>query len=305
MIHVVGITKKFPTVTALHEVSFHVGEKEFFGLLGPNGAGKTTLMNLMVGYLDPDAGHIRIAGEQVTRDGLAYRRHIGLVPQSLALYDDISAQANLEIFGSLYGMEGNALKARIDELLQSVQLSDRRKDRVKTYSGGMKRRLNLIAGLLHRPKVLLCDEPTVGVDPQSRNAIFEYLAQLNSEGTTIVYTTHYMEEAERLCSRIGIIDAGRIIAMGSVDELVGSLPFEETVTIAGNGFSPEKRRLFESFGKVTEAQDHLELEPREGFLFSEFFLALEQHSISNRSVALRRPTLEGLFLHLTGKSLRD
>ncbi len=305
VIAVSHITKKFPTVTALDGVSLEVRDKEFFGLLGPNGAGKTTLMNLLVGYLDPDGGEIRIGSKLVTRDSLASRRNIGLVPQSLALYDDISAEDNLEIFGSLYDMERRALKDRIAELLESVGLFDRRKDRVKTFSGGMKRRLNLIASLLHRPPVLLCDEPTVGVDPQSRNAIFEYLRKLNGEGTTIVYTTHYMEEAERLCDRIGIIDAGRIISMGTVEELLELLPFEETVAIARNSFSPDKREVLEQFGRLTEEEDHWELEPGKGFRMSEFFLALERHDISYKSVGLRRPTLEALFLHLTGRNLRD
>jgi ABC-2 type transport system ATP-binding protein len=210
MIQIKNVTKRFPTVTALDNISLTIREKEFFGLLGPNGAGKTTLMNLLVGYLNLDDGEILIAGEKVTQDGLQTRKNIGLVPQSLALYDDISAEANLEIFGSFFHIEKKLLKERIKEMLESVQLYDRRKDKVKTFSGGMKRRLNLISSLLHDPPLLLCDEPTVGVDPQSRNAIFDYLQMLNQQGKTIVYTTHYMEEAERLCNRIAIIDSGKI-----------------------------------------------------------------------------------------------
>jgi len=207
MIRISDVTKKFPTVTALQNVSLTVADGEFFGLLGPNGAGKSTLMNLLIGYLDPDAGEIFVGDEKVTRDNLEARKNIGLVPQSLALYDDISAQENLEIFGSFYHIEKRTLRDRIEERLRAVELYDRRKDKVSTFSGGMKRRLNLIASLLHDPSLLLCDEPTVGVDPQSRNAIFDYLEMLNREGKTIVYTTHYMEEAERLCTRIAIIDS--------------------------------------------------------------------------------------------------
>ena len=179
MIQISNITKKFATVTALDGVSLTVREKEFFGLLGPNGAGKSTIMNLLVGYLNPDEGEIFINGEKVTQDGLHTRKNIGLVPQSVALYGNISAQENLEIFGSFYRIEKNLLQERIKEKLQLVQLYDRRKDKVKTFSGGMKRRLNLITSLLHDPPILLCDEPTVGVDPQSRNAIFDYLLLLN------------------------------------------------------------------------------------------------------------------------------
>src|SRR5437879_8073539 len=218
MIEIRNLTKKFPTVTALDQISFTVAEKEFFGLLGPNGAGKSTLMNLLVGYLDPDEGEILVGGRSASAEDA--RRSLGFIPQSLALYDDLSALDNLEIFGSFYRLDKRKLAKTIGEQLHSVQLYDRRKDKVKTFSGGMKRRLNLIAGLLHDPDILLCDEPTVGVNPQSRNAIFEYLTGLNRQGKTIIYTTHYMEEAERLCGRIAIIDSGRIIADGTLDELL-------------------------------------------------------------------------------------
>lgn len=212
MIFIKNITKQFPTVTALENFSLTIHRGEFFGLLGPNGAGKSTLMSLLVGYLDPDGGEIFFDKEKITRDSLQSRKTIGLVPQSLALYEDLSALSNLEIFGSFFHIEKKILHERIEEKLHAVQLFDRRKDKVKTFSGGMKRRLNLVASLLHEPEILLCDEPTVGVDPQSRNAIFDYLQSLNKQGKTIVYTTHYMEEVERLCNRIAIIDAGKVIA---------------------------------------------------------------------------------------------
>jgi ABC-2 type transport system ATP-binding protein len=198
MIDVRQITKKFASVTALDEVTLSVQDREFFGLLGPNGAGKTTLMNLLVGYINPDSGTISIDGNNITGKNLEIRKKIGFIPQSLALYDELTAQDNLEIFGQMFGMPGKLLKERIADQLGAVGLYERRKDRVKTFSGGMKRRLNMIASLLHDPAILLCDEPTVGVDPQSRNAIFDFLISLNRQGKTIIYTTHYMEEAESL-----------------------------------------------------------------------------------------------------------
>jgi len=305
MIEIRDITKKYPTVTALSNVSLEVRDGEFFGLLGPNGAGKSTLMNLLVGYLDPDAGRIAIGGETVTRHSLATRRMIGLVPQALALYDDISAQDNLEIFGSFFHIESRVLKARIKERLEAVQLYERRKDKVQTYSGGMKRRLNLAASLLHDPPLLLCDEPTVGVDPQSRNAIFEYLVELNKQGKTIVYTTHYMEEAERLCTRIAIIDSGSIIAEGTLDQLLEKLTIDESISIVKNASTMDKLELFKQFGRLIDESDRVELKPDDRFRLSTFFSFLEQNSISAKFVELQRPTLEALFLHLTGKRLRD
>ncbi|MBI1807929.1 MAG: ABC transporter ATP-binding protein [Ignavibacteria bacterium] len=305
MIEIKSLTKVFPSVTALDKISLTVNDGEFFGLLGPNGAGKSTLMNLLVGYLDPDAGEILVGGEKVTRDGLQTRKAIGLVPQSLALYDDLSAQDNLEIFGSFYHIEKRILRGRIKERLDSVQLYDRRKDKVKNFSGGMKRRLNLIASLLHDPPLLLCDEPTVGVDPQSRNAIFDFLMMLNRQGKTIVYTTHYMEEAERMCSRIAIIDFGKIIADGTVDQLLERLTYDESISIAKNQATMSKAELFKQFGSLIDENDHFELKPNNGFLLSSFFRQLEQNDMSHKFIEMHKPTLEALFLHLTGRRLRD
>jgi ABC-2 type transport system ATP-binding protein len=305
MINIQKITKKYPTVTALDAVTLDVQQQEFFGLLGPNGAGKTTLMNLLVGYINPDAGSITIDGGNVTQDTLEIRKKIGFVPQSIALYDELTAQENLEIFGQMFDIARRLLKKRIEEQLHAVELYDRRKDKVKTYSGGMKRRLNIIASLLHDPIVLLCDEPTVGVDPQSRNAIFDFLISLNKQGKTIIYTTHYMEEAERLCSRIGIIDHGKIIALGTTDELLENLTYEETITIIKNPSTVKNQKVFEKFGTLIEEDDHYELKPAEGFLLSDFFAGIEKKGIRYSWVELQRPTLEALFLQLTGRRLRD
>lgn len=305
MIEIKNITKNFPEVTALDDVSLNIERKQFFGLLGPNGAGKSTLMNLLSGYMNADGGEIRIDGEIVSKDNLKIRRKIGLVPQSIALYDDISATENLEVFGRLYGIKKGLLYAAIAENLNRVQLYERRKDKVKNFSGGMKRRLNIAASLLHDPDILLCDEPTVGVDPQSRNAIFEYLTKLNDEGKTIIYTTHYMEEAERLCSKIAIIDFGKIIADGSLDNLLETLPYEQTILIAKNKITEDKKELFEKFGSLLNEQDKYELKPRDGIKLSDFFAEMEKNGIGYGSIDLRKPTLEALFLHLTGRRLRD
>jgi ABC-2 type transport system ATP-binding protein len=305
MIDIQDIVKKYPTVTALDSVTLKVEQQEFFGLLGPNGAGKTTLMNLLVGYVNPDSGTITIDGESITQDTMEIRKKIGFVPQSLALYDELTAQENLEIFGRMFDISRLLLKKRIEEQLNAVELYDRRNEKVKTFSGGMKRRLNMIVSLLHDPKVLLCDEPTVGVDPQSRNAIFEFLSSLNKQGKTIIYTTHYMEEAERLCSRIGIIDHGKIIALGTLDELLELLTYEETIAILKNPSTEKNQAVFKKFGTLHEEDDHYELKPAEGFLLSKFFAGIEKKGIKYSWVELHRPTLEALFLQLTGRRLRD
>ncbi|MCX6150509.1 MAG: ABC transporter ATP-binding protein [Ignavibacteriales bacterium] len=305
MIQIKSVTKKFPTITAVDNISLEIKEKEFFGLIGPNGAGKSTLMNLLVGYFNPDAGEISINNQKVSIDNLELRKSIGLVPQSLALYDDISAQENLEIFGSLFNIPKNILKEKIKDRLNSVELYERRKDKVRTFSGGMKRRLNMIASLLHDPTVLLCDEPTVGVDPQSRNAIFDFLINLNEQGKTIIYTTHYMEEAERLCSRIAIIDLGKIIAEGSVGELIHKLPYEQTILINKNQTTIHQTDLFKQFGDLIDEQDYFELKPNDGLVLSSFFAKLEKGGIEYQSIVLKKPSLEAVFLHLTGRRLRD
>lgn len=305
MIQIENVTKTFPTVTALDQVSLTIREGEFFGLLGPNGAGKSTLMNLLIGYKKPDAGSITIDGVAIHPEALAVRHRLGLVPQSLALYEELSAEQNLKIFGGFYQIPHAQLKDRIRLHLDAVQLDKRRHDKVKTFSGGMKRRLNIAASLLHDPPILLCDEPTVGVDPQSRNAIFDYLLELNTRGKTIVYTTHYMEEAERLCSRIGIIDHGKIIALGSVGELLEQLKSRETITIVKNPATVGKQATFERFGELHETDDFFELQPKPSLKLSDFFAAMETTNIPYPLIQLRKPTLETLFLHLTGRRLRD
>jgi ABC-2 type transport system ATP-binding protein len=305
MITISELTKSFGSITAVHAVSLSIADGEFYGLLGPNGAGKSTLMNLLTGYLDADAGTITINGLPVSRKASAFRQQLGYVPQSLALYEELNPKENLTIFGQLYNLSGKQLETRVDALLEAVQLNERKKDRVQDFSGGMKRRLNLAASLLHDPLIILCDEPTVGVDPQSRNAIFEYLLSLHHKGKTIIYTTHYMEEAERLCTQLSVIDGGSIIAGGTVDTLLSLLPYEETVTIKKTDETTGITNELEGFGSITESADKIEIKPLPGKPLSALFALLENRHISSRLVELHRPTLEALFLHLTGRRLRD
>jgi ABC-2 type transport system ATP-binding protein len=305
MLQVSNVTKRYGALTALDDLSLDIARGEFFGLLGPNGAGKSTLMSLISGLRAPDAGTLTLDGQTLTAAGKGARLSLGLVPQHIALYPELTADENLRIFGELHGLRGPELRARIDEALEAVQLTDRRRARVKTFSGGMQRRLNLVASLLHRPKLLLCDEPTVGVDPQSRNAIFDYLERLNREGLTIIYSTHYMEEATRLCSRIGIIDHGKLHALGTLDALLTRLPFEEEVRSPA---TPETAPLVTGLagqGEIITTDGQHRFRPESGFKLSQFFARAESLALPPRLFTVQRPTLEALFLHLTGRSLRE
>ena len=262
-------------------------------------------MSLIAGLRSPDSGTLTLDGQPLTTASSVARLSLGLVPQHIALYPELSADENLRIFGSLYRLAGADLRARIDAALEAVQLTDRRRDPVKTFSGGMQRRLNLVAALLHRPKLLLCDEPTVGIDPQSRNAIFEYLERLNREGLTIIYSTHYMEEATRLCSRIGIIDHGKLHALGTLDELLTRLPFEEEIRFPATPATAPFAAQLPALGELTTADHTHRFHPRPATKLSAFFALAEAHALPGRLFHTQRPTLEALFLHLTGRNLRD
>ncbi len=300
-----NVTKRYGRITALDDVSLDIAPGEFFGLLGPNGAGKTTLMSLAAGLRAADTGAVALGGVAVSPADSAARRALGLVPQAIALFPELTAEENLRIFGELQGLRGGELRARVDEAFAAAQLTDRRRSIVKTFSGGMQRRLNLVAALLHRPKLLLCDEPTVGVDPQSRNAIFEYLQQLNRSGITIIYSTHYMEEAERLCSRIGIIDHGRILGLGTLEELLTRLPFEDEITFPATAATAALVPRLAAEGDVIAVNGTQRFRPRTGYPLSAFFALTESLGLSPRLFVSQRPTLEAVFLHLTGRNLRD
>jgi ABC-2 type transport system ATP-binding protein len=300
-----GVVKRFGPVTALDGVSLDIAPGEFFGLLGPNGAGKSTLMSLVAGLRPLDGGTLTVNGAGAAAGSTEARRSLGLVPQHIALYTDLSAERNLRIFGELYGLRGAALEGRIGHVLGAVQLEDRRTDLVKNFSGGMQRRLNLAAALLHGPSLLLCDEPTVGVDPQSRNAIFDFLRELNRGGMTVIYSTHYMEEATRLCSRIGIIDHGRILALGTIDELLAQLPFEEEIRFPSTAQTAALAGELGGHGEVASADGVTRFRPRPAYAMSSFYALTERHGLAPRLFTSQRPTLEALFLQLTGRMLRE
>lgn len=300
-IEVAGLHKSFGDVRALRGVNLRIHEGEFYGLLGPNGAGKTTLLRILSGLLRADAGGVSILGHPA--GGREAAQFLGVVPQEIALYDMLSARRNLELFGALHGMDGHRLSDRVGHVLSVVGLEDQRARRVKTFSGGMKRRLNLAVGLLHDPPVLLLDEPTVGVDPQSRVKIFSLLRELHAAGKTIVYTTHYMEEAERLCERIGIIDRGAVLAEGTQPQLYTQVSLPRSVRVFfrdRTGAAPE----------VTGADamrdgDHVDYVPRGEEPLGAVVAQIERAGRPYDRIEIVGPGLETLFLQLTGKELRD
>ncbi|MCB2155923.1 ATP-binding cassette domain-containing protein [bacterium] len=307
-VQVDNLTKRFGDLLAVNGVSFEIGEGEIFGLLGPNGAGKTTTISMLSCLLDIDGGSARIGGYDVGRNAMAVKRLIGIVPQDLAIYPMLPAIQNLRFFGSIYGLHGKELNERIDHALEIVGLKDRAKDKAESFSGGMKRRLNLAAGLLHRPKILFLDEPTVGVDPQSRNHIFENIRRLQDDGMTILYTTHYMEEAQSLCERVAIVDQGEVIAMDAPESLIRQHG-EGIIEFGVREVSDETLARIESLETVRGARrngETLRVEsPSANHALLEVLPALEQAGVAIESLAIREPNLESVFLHLTGKSLRD
>ncbi len=304
-----GLRKRFGERVAVDGVSFDIAAGETYGLLGPNGAGKTTTISMICGILSRDSGEVVLDGIPVGAGATVVKQKIGYVPQDLAIYPDLSARENLRFFGRLYGMPGGELSRRIDEVLEVVALTDRARERTEHLSGGMKRRLNIAIGLLHRPRLLVLDEPTVGVDPQSRNAILESVEALSAEGMAILYTTHYMEEAERLCDRVGIIDEGRIIAEGTRRELVALVGGLDKVALAATGDlrgAAEGCHAFDGVRQVTQHEGGLELLVMDArHLLPRVLSAVSGDGIAVRSVEVVEPDLEAVFLHLTGKALRE
>ena len=305
MLRVESLSKRYGERVAVNAISFSIAQGETVGLLGPNGAGKTTAIAMISGISRPDGGEVILSGVSLAQDANALKRRVGLVPQDLALYEELSAWANLELFGGLYGLGAAELHPRAKAALALVGLADRSTDRVNTFSGGMKRRLNIAGALLHEPDLILLDEPTVGVDPQSRNAIFDLLQELNRAGMTIIYSTHYMEEATRLCSRIGIIDHGRILAQGTIDELLGRLPFEEEIRFPAASGAAALALELAAHGELATVDGVHRFRPKPGYPLSSFFTLTEAHGLPPRLFASQRPTLEALFLHLTGRVLRE
>ena len=303
------LRRRFGGTQAVDGVSFRVAAGETYGLLGPNGAGKTTTISMVCGLLAADEGTVRVAGEPMSPRTTGTRRHIGYVPQELAVYPDLSGRENLRFFGRIQGMRRSALADRVEQLLEVVGLADRAGDRVDTWSGGMKRRLNIAVGLLHEPQLLVLDEPTVGVDPQSRNAILESIEGLAGSGMAVLYTTHYMEEAERLCDRIAIMDSGRIEAAGTRRELVGRVGGRDRVRIEGRGDLETAAAELRGDPEVDQARHDeaglwLDMASAAAHL-PRVLATMERAGVEVTTVEVREPDLEVVFLQLTGRALRD
>ena len=311
ILEVQNLVKNYGDFRAVKGVTFNIQEGEIFSLLGPNGAGKTTTISMLSTLYTPTSGDAVIGGYSITKDPMAVRRVIGVVPQDLALYEDLTARENLIFWGQMYNLSGKSLTTRVDEVLEQIGLTDKAKDRVKTYSGGMKRRVNIGVGLLHKPRLLFMDEPTVGIDPQSRRAILDTVKDLNKQGMTLLYTTHYMEEAEELSNRVGIIDHGELIAIGSQKELTQQVGQSETLILHINE-NDDPQALIPSFKGI---KDVLEanvigteisiITPSAKDVLASVVSKANERGIKIRSIDIREPNLEAVFLHLTGRALRD
>ncbi len=307
VLEVIAVHKNYGAHAALKGVSFRVEAGEMFGLLGPNGAGKTTLLSIISYLLEPSAGDVRLFGQKVSPDGLELRRRLGVVPQELAVYGELTARENLHFFGEIYGMRGAALRQRVQEVLVAVGLEDRADRRVATFSGGMKRRLNLGAALVHRPRLLLLDEPTAGVDPQSRHHIFEGVRRLNADGVTVVYTSHYMEEVQALCRRVGIMDQGCLKACDTLPGLLQKL--QSVIRFRVPQVTPLLRERIKGLPEITlreRAGDLLEVECRDvKATLPRLMTVLTDLQLALVSLETEEPNLERVFLDLTGRALRD
>ncbi|MGR3764533.1 ABC transporter ATP-binding protein [Rossellomorea sp. NS-SX7] len=302
MIEVANVSKRYGSIQALDGIHFNIDEGSCFGLVGPNGAGKSTLMKILSGVLQSFEGDIIVHDDSVVRDRLKVKRKLGYIPQDLCLEETLTARENLGYFGSLYGLKGKVLKRRSEEVLEQIGLKDRGKDKVLTFSGGMKRRLNIGCALLHKPSIVVMDEPTVGIDPQSRNSIFSIINQLKADGSTIIYSSHYMEEVEHLCDSIGLIDKGTLVECGTMDELLHKHN-KPSLFISGHQLNQE---LLSAHGHVQPKGDGFLLESETPLaalqnVIEEFRL----HNIEPRRLELYHPKLEDIFFNLTGTQLRD
>lgn len=303
LLEVSGLQKKYGKKQALQDVTFSLKPGTSFGFLGPNGAGKSTTMKILTGIVKADSGHVKLLGRDVTNDTDAVSRYIGYVPQDITLYEKLSAYDNLLFFGQAYGVKGIDLKHRIREVLDKTGLTDRANDEVQTFSGGMKRRINIAAALLHRPRLLILDEPTVGIDPQSRNHIFEMIRELNDDGVTIIYSTHYMEEVEVLCDEVAIMDQGTVKAIGPLGELLERYGRKAIyVEVAGMTEPPRdpevSKAVKEGSGWVLETE-------RVGSVMQRLLQAASHHRWDVKQLEVVRPSLENVFLTVTGTALRD
>ncbi len=308
-IEVLDLHKSFGEMKAVQGVRFDVKQGEIFSLLGPNGAGKTTTISMLSCLLRPDAGDARVMGHSISTDGMGVKSVLGVVPQEIALYEDLTARENLTFWGKMYGLRGPALKSRVHEVLDVIGLRDRANERVGKYSGGMKRRVNIGLALLHKPKVIYMDEPTVGIDPQSRRNILDSVVALKDQGMTVLYTTHYMEEAQELSDHIAIMDHGKLIACGTHEELV-KLIGQQTRIDLGVNVEPAKIldawRALQGVSRVSAEDERISaLVDDSNEVLPRLFEAAAHASVRITSVEIREPNLEAVFLHLTGRALRD
>jgi ABC-2 type transport system ATP-binding protein len=308
-IEVKNLHKSFGELKAVDGANFEVRQGEIFSLLGPNGAGKTTTISMLSCLLRPDEGDALVFGHSIKSDQMGVKSLLGVVPQEIALYEDMSARENLTFWGKMYGLRGTGLKNRVNEVLEIIGLADRAKEFIKKYSGGMKRRVNIGVALLHKPQVIFMDEPTVGIDPQSRRSILDSVLELKKEGTTVLYTTHYMEEAQELSDYIAIMDHGKLIASGSHEELVKIIGATDRITVTINAESARVMEAWKAVKGVKQvsaedgtltilADDSNQVLPR-------LFETAAGNSVRITSVAVQEPNLETVFLHLTGRALRD
>ena len=311
ILEVKELVKTYGDFTAVKGITFDIKEGEIFSLLGPNGAGKTTSISMLSTLYTPTSGDATIGGHSISKDPMAVKQVIGVVPQELALYEDLTARENLIFWGQMYGLSGKSLNSRVDEVLEQIGLVDKAKNKVKTYSGGMKRRVNIGVGLLHKPRLLFMDEPTVGIDPQSRRAILDTVKDLNAQGMTVLYTTHYMEEAEELSNRVGIIDHGELIAIGTQDELTKQVGQTDTL-ILHIGENEDSETLAESLKGLDGVLEAIAVDhevsivtPQAEDVLATVVGAANERGIKIRSIDIREPNLEAVFLHLTGRALRD
>jgi len=311
ILEVHNLVKKYGDFTAVNGISFDIQEGEIFSLLGPNGAGKTTTISVLSTLYTLTSGEALVGGHSVAKEPMAVRQLIGVVPQDLAIYDDLTARENLSFWGQMYDLSGKTLKTRIDEVLEQIGLADKADQRIKTYSGGMKRRVNIGVGLLHRPHLLFMDEPTVGIDPQSRRAILDSVKDLNQQGMTVLYTTHYMEEAEQLSDRVGIIDHGELIALGTQAELNHQVGENDTLILhLGEGENAEAlAAAVRNLPTVLEADlsnnSVTVIAPEAEDILAPVITKANELGVKIRSVDIQEPNLEAVFLTLTGRALRD
>lgn len=309
LIEVSNLVKKYDAVTVVDGVNLHIEEGEIFGLLGPNGAGKSTTLNAILGLLKISSGSVYIGGRDFSKNSREIKSKIGYVPQDLAFFEQLSAIDNVTYWGKLYGLRSSNLSKAVEEALNLTGLWDRRKDKAKNFSGGMKRRLNIACAIVHKPQILIMDEPTVGVDPQSRNNILESIKYLNKNGTTVIYTSHYMEEIEALCQRVAIMDFGKVIAQGTIEELVDSILKYNKISIEFQKVTDVVIETAENTEGVISCEKeenllHLKMQKDETYLTELLENFVNKH-IKIKAMTLEKPNLETVFLQLTGKKLRD